>query len=186
MWKKFWNDKKGIIILILVLTVVSLSAAAFFANKNGKQMKADSDITAERQIAEEKKETAKKQQEEKKSDQNSSQQSENKSIQSSGNKEKTDSTNNKKVASSNVNTQEKSKQPENPKKSFIDKVVDKITGNDDKKPEDTKIKQYKVTFYTEGGSKLEARKVNKGTKIGSLPTPLSHLHVSGKSDPILY
>ena len=51
MWKKFWNDKKGIIILIVVLTVVSLSAAAFFANKNGKQMKADSDITVESQLA---------------------------------------------------------------------------------------------------------------------------------------
>ena len=55
MWKKFWNDKKGIIILILVLTVVSLSAAAFFANKNGKQMKADSDITVDQKTAEEKK-----------------------------------------------------------------------------------------------------------------------------------
>ena len=173
MWKKFWNDKKGIIILILVLTVVSLSAAAFFANKNGKQMKADSDITVDQKTAEEKKETAEKQQEEKQPAQSSSQQLDNKSIQSSTDKEKAKGTSagNKKVASSNVNTQEKSKQPENPKKSFIDKVVDKITGNDDKKPEDTKIKQYKVTFYTEGGSKLEARKVNKGTKIGSLPTP---------------
>lgn len=171
MWKKFWDDKKGIIILIVVLTVVSLSAAAFFANKNGKQRKADSDITVERQLAKEKKETAEKKQEEKKSAQSSSQQSENKSIQSSENKEKADSTNNKKAAFSNVNTKKKSKQPENPNKSFIDKVVDKITGNDDKKPEDTKIKQYKVTFYTEGGSKLKARKVNKGTKISSLPTP---------------
>ena len=35
--KSFGIDKKGIIILILVLTVVSLSAAAFFANKTGSR-----------------------------------------------------------------------------------------------------------------------------------------------------
>ena len=49
------------------------------------------------------------------------------------------------------------------KPNLWDKIVDVITGKDDKN--DKTKKQYKVTFNTEGGSELKSRKVEEGTLI---------------------
>ncbi len=171
MWKKFWNERKGTIILIVVLTVLSVSTAIFFAEKNEKQMQANADTTAEQQIEADETSSGNKntgeqlnQSTQKDSDKKSEEQSKDKTT-NSGN-----ATNSKKVSSSSVNTSKTTNNGNSSKKNFWDKIVDKITGNDNKQ-EDSKEKQYTVTFYTEGGTKLEARKVNKGTKISSFPTP---------------
>ena len=42
---------------------------------------------------------------------------------------------------------------------------------DNNTPDDGQTEEYVVTFHTQGGNEIAAKRVNKGTKINSLPTP---------------
>lgn len=176
MRKKFWNDiwkeRKGTILLIVVLTMLSLSTAVFFAERNGKQMQADSNTTTEQQAKADEETSTKRKKEDAQTGQSKEKQSDKQDAQQAADKTKKNEAVqvSKNVSSSNGKSAGKNNAGSSGK-SFWNKVVDKITGNNDKKQEDSKDNKYTVKFFTEGGTKLEVRKVDKGTKISSLPTP---------------
>ena len=181
MWKKFVNNvlkdkkKRNGLLLVAALVILTFSTAVFFAMKNTGQLGPDQtqkEVTSD-QVT---KDTTDHEKDPEKDTQSeiTSEQSTNQENSSSDQKKSNNSTANSKKngtsKKSSSNSDKTAKNNEETKKPNLwDKIVDVIKGNGDKN--DKSKKQYKVTFYTEGGSELKSRKVDEGTLIGSLPTP---------------
>lgn len=185
MWKKFVNNvlkdkkKRNGLLLVAALVILTFSTAVFFAMKNTGQLEPDQtqkEVTSD-QVTKDTTDYEKDLEEDTPSELTSDQ-STNQENSSSNQKKSNNSTTNPKKngfkngtsKKSSSNSDKTAKNNEETKKPNLwDKIVDVVTGNGDKN--DKSKKQYKVTFYTEGGSELKSRKVDEGTLIGSLPTP---------------
>ena len=181
MWKKFVNNvlkdkkKRNGLLLVAALVILTFSTAVFFAMKNTGQLgpnQTQKEVTSDqvtKDTTDHEKDPEKDTQSEITSDQSTNQENSSSDQKKSNNS----TTNSKKNGTSKKSSSDSDKTAKNneetKKPNLWDKIVDIITGNDDKN--DKTKKQYKVTFNTEGGSELKSRKVEEGTLIGSLPTP---------------
>lgn len=192
MWKDFFNDvlrnkkKRNLVILVTVMAILIGSAAGLFAARYADRsgiMQAD-----QKQVTEQQTQNTKE-----KSDKDSSKQKDKKTQtdsspgnqgQQDSSSEKTSGSKAQSVKAGNGSEKENAKKETAKKPGLWNQLVNKVTGKDnnqkndqkkdnsDKKDDtDHKDGTYTVKFFTEGGSKLESRKVKKGTKISSLPTP---------------